>query len=206
MKCYIAMKKLKKTNEWNIKNWSITSKSGEVITDRDKVILRWHEFYSTLYYSNHQIFTSYKDSPPTLPINNTTPSEIENTSKKVNKGTSPGPENITPELLIAGGPVIQTWLKFLIDNIFKNRVIRDELNVSEIVTLFKKGDPLDCGNYRPISLLSHVYKLLMKVVYTGIKKDLIVALPIQQAAYQPGHSTTEQIQTIQKFIEKLIEF
>ena len=123
--------------------------------------------------------------------------------KKVNKGTSPGPENITPELSIAGGPVIQTWLKFLIGNIFKNRVIRDELNVSEIVTLFKKGDPLDCGNYRPISLLSHVYKLLMKVVYTGIKKDLIVALPIQQAAYQTGHSTTEQIQTIQKFTEKI---
>ena len=31
----IAMKKLKNTNERNIKNWSIKSKSGEVITDRD---------------------------------------------------------------------------------------------------------------------------------------------------------------------------
>ena len=89
MKYYIAMKKLKNTNEQNIKNWSIKSKSGEVITDRDKVNLQWHEFYSTLYYSNRQVFTSYKESSPILP---TTPSEIENTLKKLNKGKSPWPE------------------------------------------------------------------------------------------------------------------
>ena len=94
----------------------------------------------------------------------------------------------------------------MIDNIFKNKVIPDELNVSEIATLFKKVDPLDCENYRPISLLSHVYKLLMQVVYTRIIKDLIGALPIEQAAYQPGHSTIEQIQAIQEIIEKSIEF
>ena len=137
MKYYIARKKLKNTNERNIENRSIKSKSGEVITDRDKVILRWHEFYSTLYYSNRQVFTSYKESSPILP---TTPSEIENTLKKLNKGKSPGPD-ITSELLIAGGPVLQTWLKFLIDNIFKNRVIPDELNVSEIITLQKRCSP-----------------------------------------------------------------
>ena len=123
--------------------------------ERDKVILRWHEFYTTLCYSNRQVFTSYKESSPILP---TTPSEIENALKKLNKGNSSGSNNITSEFLIAGGPALQTWLKLLIDNIFKNRVIPDELNVSEIFTLFKKADPLFCGNYRPMSLLSHVYK------------------------------------------------
>ena len=136
----------------------------------------------------------------------TTPSEIENALKKLNKGKSPGPDNITSELLIAGGPVLQTWLKFLTDNILQNRVIQDELNVSEIVTLFKKGDHLDCGNYRPVNLLSHLYKLLMQVAYTRTKKDLIEALSKDQLAYQPCHSTIEQIQTIQQIIEKSIEF
>ena len=46
----------------------------------------------------------------------------------------------------------------------------------------------------------------MQVVYTRIKKDLIEALSKEQAAYQSGHSTIEQIQTIQKIIEKSIEF
>ena len=48
MKYYIARQKLKNTNERNIKNWSIESKSGEVITDRDKVILWCVNF--TLHY------------------------------------------------------------------------------------------------------------------------------------------------------------
>ena len=46
----------------------------------------------------------------------------------------------------------------------------------------------------------------MQVVYTRIKKDLIGALPIEQAAYQPGHSAIKKIQTIQQIIEKSIEF
>ena len=37
-------------------------------------------------------------------------------------------------------------------------------------------------------------------------KDLICTLPIEQAAYQPGHSTIEQTQTIQQIIENSIEF
>ena len=99
-----------------------------------------------------------------LPV---TPYEIENALKKLNKGNSTGPDNITSQLLIAGGPVLQTWLKFLIDNIFKNRVIPD---VSEIVTLLQKGDPLDCRDYRLMSLLSFVFKLLMQVFILELKK------------------------------------
>ena len=114
VKYFIAMKKLKNTNERNIKSWSIKSKSGEVITERDKLILRWHEFYSKLYHCDRQVLTSYEESTPIL---STTPSEIENALKKLNKSKSPGPDNITSELLIAGGPVLQTWLKFLIDSI-----------------------------------------------------------------------------------------
>ena len=110
MKYYIAMKKLTYTSERNIKNWLIKSKSGEDITERDKVILWWHEFYSTLYYSNRQVFTSCRESSPILP---TTSSEIENALKKLNKGKSLGPDNIISELLTAGGSILQTWLKFL---------------------------------------------------------------------------------------------
>ena len=60
--------------------------------------------------------------------------------------------------------------------------------------------------YRNNLIYITTYKLLMQVVYTRIIKDLISALPIEQAAYQPGHSTIKQIRTIQQIIEKSIEF
>ena len=46
----------------------------------------------------------------------------------------------------------------------------------------------------------------MQVAYTKTNKDLIRALPIEQAAYQPDHGTIEQILTIQEITEKSIEF
>ena len=58
-------------------------------------------------------------------------------------------------------------------NIFKNRVIPNELNVWTKCHIFQKRWSPRFGNYTPISLLSHVYKLLMQVVYTRIKEDLI---------------------------------
>ena len=41
----------------------------------------------------------------------------------------------------------------------------------------------------------------MQVFILELKKRLIGALTIEQAAYQPGHRIIEQIQTIQQIIE-----
>jgi len=60
---------------------------------------------------------------------------------------------------------------------------------SFIVVLFKRGDRLECKNYRPISLLIHIYKHFM----TRIIDDLyMIFIPFLQAAYQPGRGTVEQ--------------
>ena len=76
--------------------------------------------------------------------------------------------------------------------------IPDELKHSEIVTIFKKGDLSDCGNYRPISLLSHIYKLFTIILCNRIATTLADALPRTQAAYQKGRGTTEQILSVNK--------
>ena len=94
----------------------------------------------------------------------------------------------------------------LVNLIVETHEVPEEMNILEIITLFKKGDRLSCGNYRPISLLSHIYKLIMQIIYNRISHDLIEALPKSQAAYQPGRSTIEQIQSIQQIIEKVNEF
>ena len=89
---------------------------------------------------------------------------------------------------------------------FRSRSIPQNLNSSEIITLYKKGDPLNCENYQPISLLSHIYRLLTQIIYNRIKNKLTNCLPEYQAAYQSNRSTIEQIQIIQQTIEKSLEF
>ena len=75
-----------------------------------------------------------------------------------------------------------------------------------IVVLYKKGDRAECKNYRPISLLSHIYKLFMTIIGSRITDDLYSCLPNSQAAYQPGRRTIEQIFALSQMIEKSIEF
>ena len=70
----------------------------------------------------------------------------------------------------------------------------------------KKGERSECKNYRPISLLSHIYKFFMTIISNRITDDLYSSLPTSQAAYQPGHSTREQIFSFSAMIEKSIEF
>ena len=56
--------------------------------------------------------------------------------------------------------MVLTYLTNIFNNILKTKQIPDSWHEAKIVILFKKGDPKDIENYRPISLLSHSYKIL----------------------------------------------
>ncbi|KAK6761712.1 hypothetical protein RB195_022699 [Necator americanus] len=65
----------------------------------------------------------------------------------------------------------------------------------------KKGDPDDIGNYRPICLLSVIYKLFTRMIFNRIEKDLDEGQPCEQAGFRKGFSTIDHIHTVSKLIE-----
>ena len=75
-----------------------------------------------------------------------------------------------------------------------------------MVLLHKKGDKTNLKNYRPISLLSVVYKLFTKVIANRIAKTLNSNQPREQAGFRSGFSTTDHIQVINQLIEKSNEY
>jgi len=70
--------------------------------------------------------------------------------------------------------------------------------IAQVVPIFKKGDPLLCTNYRPISLLpciSKVYeKLLFDHIFSFLKSNNLL-LP-NQSGFIPGDSTVNQLMSI----------
>ena len=56
--------------------------------------------------------------------------------------------------------------------------------------LYKKGDASQLNNYRPISILSAVSKVMEKVIFKHTFNNLLHTL---QSGCMPGHSTTHQL-------------
>ena len=75
-----------------------------------------------------------------------------------------GVDGIRIDIIKLGGPTVFTYLTNIFNNILKTKQIADSWHEANIVILFKKGDPKDIKNYRPISLLSHSYKIIYKAL------------------------------------------
>ena len=52
----------------------------------------------------------------------------------------------------------------IINDSLKTGIFPDELKLAEVISLFKKADPLDETNHWPISLLSHILKVFERVL------------------------------------------
>ena len=75
-----------------------------------------------------------------------------------------------------------------------------------MVIIFKKGNQKDIKNYRPICLLSNIYKLFTKILTARLEKILDDNQPREQAGFRGGYSTTYHTHVINQLKEKCREF
>jgi hypothetical protein len=75
-----------------------------------------------------------------------------------------------------------------------------------VIPIFKAGDSLECDNYRPISLLSSISKLLEKIVVQKLVSHLTSndLLYCHQYGFLPGRSTEHNLMQILNFITKAL--
>lgn len=93
--------------------------------------------------------------PPSL-------AEVLNAIKTMKNNKAAGPNGIPAEILKNGGPDLLKHIHALLLKIWQEE--KAQLRDALIVSIFKKGDKADCGNYRGISLLSTIGKALARVL------------------------------------------
>ena len=73
--------------------------------------------------------------------------------------------------------------------------------------IFKKGDYLDCNNYRPISLISNISKLLERLIHTQLYSFLESNKVIynRQFGFRDNHSTTHALIDITQKIRSALD-
>ena len=75
-----------------------------------------------------------------------------------------------------------------------------------IQPIYKKGDKLECSNYRATTLLNVTYKVLLGILYNRLAAYAEEILGDYQRGYRVNRSTTDHIFTIRQTQEKAYEY
>ncbi|KAK6750182.1 hypothetical protein RB195_002276 [Necator americanus] len=133
------------------------------------------------------------------------PSEVRVAVKSMKPGTAPGPDFISTDFLRAGGHLHVILAAHMTSYLQKGR-IPDQWKTSQTVFIHKEGDREDLRNYRPICLLSVLYKVFTKIILTRIAGTLDEAHPQEQAGFRQVFSCLDHIQTVSRVIEVCREY
>jgi len=119
---------------------------------------------------------------------------------KLNKGA--GSDNICPELLKHEGRTLKQKLHKLILIIWNNKQLPQQWNEEFICPVYKKGDRLNCDNYRPITLLNIDYKIFAILLNKRLIEN---KLEDNQMGFHPNRSTIDNIFIVRQIFEKSLE-
>ena len=143
-------------------------------------------------------------NPSSLFFSPTTNNEIRELISKLPMKTSSGYDNISNVLLkklkeSVTAPLSIIFNKSLVEGIFPER-----MKMADVVPLFKSQNRTECTNYRPISLLLTISKLLEKIVYHRTYKYLEKheKLYVSQYGFREGHSCENAISELVSQIVK----
>ena len=93
--------------------------------------------------------------------------------KNLNSSKSTGLDEIPARFLKDAAVFLKLPITFIINMSISENYVPDNMKIARVKPLFKKNSNLDVGNYRPVSILSIVSKILEKSVYSQLEKFLI---------------------------------
>lgn len=165
-----ALKELRESG----KEWiSKVEKNNKKLTQRKEIHKVATNFYSELYSSNDsprqesgREVTTVNPEPEFLTC------EIEKAINSLKTDKAPGPDKICNELLKGTMEEVVPVLTSVFNEILITGVVPNQWGESHIILIHKKGAKEDIGNYRPISLMSNVYKVSAKVILGRIEDIL----------------------------------
>ena len=84
--------------------------------------------------------------------------------------------------------------------------VSDDWRIGLIVPIWKrKGDAQDPGKYRGITLLSHIMKLLERILDKRLREKVEHKLGEKQLGFRKGRGTTDGMFALRKLVEKRLE-
>ncbi|CAI5977784.1 unnamed protein product [Closterium sp. NIES-65] len=127
--------------------------------------------------------------------------EVQQAIRELANDKSPGRDGLPKELFQVHWELLREPLMKMVGEFVKTGKMPDIANEAVTILLFKKGAQTDIRNYRPITLLSRVYKVLAKVVASRMKAVLGQVISNEQYGFLPRRRLTDAVSTVADMIE-----
>ena len=128
--------------------------------------------------------------------------EVRKIVNKLKRRKTPGPDGIPIEFLKEMDDEALERVRALLNNWWGSEHIPEDVLRARVVLIFKKGDKEDLANYRPISLLNTIYKVLAAIVQDRIATKLDKFLQKTQYGFRQKRGTADAIHYVRRMIDK----
>ena len=154
--------------------------NGSVTADSDinKAEMFNQYFYSVYTQSNSPLPNSANLQAPvnSLASISFTTEEVFDTLTKLNVNKAGGIDNIPPIVLKNCAHALYRPIHHLFMTSINNGTMPAEWKIHKIIPVYKSGDKTSTSNYRPISLLCVISKLLERLIYNKIINTVCLTL------------------------------
>ena len=132
--------------------------------------------------------------------------EIIKAIKSLKRGKSSGQDELIPEFFIHSIDFILPLINSLFNRIFDTDNIPPAWGLSILVTLFKKGNPNNPGDYRGISLLDVIGKIYTGIITRRITfyTNIYSKISESQAGFREGYSAMDDAFVLYSLINKCL--
>ena len=86
--------------------------------------------------------------------------------------SGPGPDDISMKLIKEGSELLAPLLTAIFNQCFTSGTYPDAFKVAKLVPIYKGGERSKLDNYRPVSILNALNKIMEKIVYNQMLQHI----------------------------------
>ena len=112
-----------------------------------------------------------------------------------------GPDGINMELLKWLPDEMMPHLLYVLNTWWDSGQGPTDITHARVASIYKKGNPAKQENYRPISLLCSLYKVMTAIIQTRLEHGIENEIQPTQYGFRRGRSTINAVHAIRRIMD-----
>jgi len=151
-------------------------------------------------------YINYGREIPCMQLRNTTPEHIKKIISKFENKKSCDVNGVSTKMIKFIGNIIAIPLSHIFNLSMQSGIFPSQLKKCRVIPIYKAGSPMECDNYRPISLLNAISKIFEKIIAEKLISHLLSNNLIyeHQYGFLPSRSSEHNLIQIVNYISNAL--